>query len=196
MSAFAAKIARLASAEGEEDADILRHHRAHLLLAEAAAILRAGSSASHRAQAAEKMATAFSGGLNADFRDLVDDFIRAYTSRSFAADAADVGAPAAAFVDYIDAIASMLLVDAHIEDRRRARADQIMKLLDEIRAAPEAVNESLRRLGTTLTTARLEFFSLERLVDTARLGDPVFSQSPALARRQAFLCAACPGTAG
>ena len=84
MSVWAAKIARLASAEGEEDADILRHHRTQILLAEAAAILREGSSARHRAQAFEKIITTLSGTFLRDFD--IADFIRAYTSSSFAAD--------------------------------------------------------------------------------------------------------------
>ena len=60
MSVWAAKLARVASAEGEKDVDILQNHRAYVLLAEAAAILREGSSASHRAQAAENIMTACS----------------------------------------------------------------------------------------------------------------------------------------
>jgi hypothetical protein len=195
MSVWAAKIARLASAEGEEDAGILQHHRAYVLLAEAAAILRAGSSARHRAQAAEKMLIALSTTSVLE-SDVFHSYDRACGSSSFAADAADVGATAATFMQYLDAI-SVMLVAKNIEDddKRRQSADQITTLLEQIRAGPQAVDESLRRLGTTLTAARLEYFSLEGLVDMARLGDPLFPQTAAFARRQAFPCAACSRSA-
>jgi hypothetical protein len=91
----------------------------------------------------------------------------------------------------------MLVAEACRDDSRQQRAGQIVTLLEEIRAGPEAVDESLRRLGTTLTAARLEYFSLECLVNTACLDDPVFPQRAAFARRQALPCAACSrGTAG
>jgi hypothetical protein len=187
MSAFAAKIARLASAEGEEDVDILRQLRTQLVMAEAAAILRAGSSASLRAQAAEKIITACSGYLVVEFNDIHDVFIRAYFSTSSAADAADVGAVAATCALYLEAIVLMRLYPCG--DARGQISGQIVALLEEIRAGPEAVDESLRHLGTTLTASRLELFSLECLVSKALTSDPFFSQRPAFARRQAFpLC--------
>jgi hypothetical protein len=191
MSVWATKLARLASAEGEEDADILRHHRAHVLLAEAAAILRAGSSAPLRAQAAEKIMSATSGGVTLEVRDVSYDLIRAYSSRSFATDAADVGAVAATLAQHLDAILLIRLTVGRVDHDRRQLADQVMALLDEIRAGPEAVDESLRRLGTTLTAARLEYFALECLVEKVRPGDPLFPQRVLFARRQAFTCAAC-----
>jgi hypothetical protein len=195
MSAWAAKLARLASAEGEEDVDILRHHRAHVLLAEAAAILRAGSSASFRARAAEKIANVFSDVTILKF--FGGEYFLARNSSSFAADAADVGEAAATFAKYLDVISLMRVAEYRGEGGQRRLADVIMALLEEIRAGPEAVDESLRRLGTTLTAAQLELFSLECLVDKALPGDPVYPQRITFARRQAFPCAACPrGTAG
>jgi hypothetical protein len=192
MSVFAAKLARLASAEGEEDAGILRHHRAPLLLAQAAAILRAGSSASHRAQAAEKIISALSGHIVAVGGGGGSlKLIRAVYSSSFDADAADVGAAAATLAQDLDAISLMRMTTGCVGNVRLQVSDRITALLDEIRAGPEAVDESLRRLGTTLTAAQLEFFSLECLVEEARPEDPVFLQGVAFSRRQAFPCAAC-----
>ena len=131
MSAFATKLARLASAEGEEDVDILRHHRATVLLAEAAATLRAGSSASHRAQAAEKMAIALSGSGIVECHDFALEFVRAYKIfSSFAADAADVGPAAMALVPYLDAISLMRVYGEHGGDIRLECAAQIMALLE------------------------------------------------------------------
>jgi hypothetical protein len=185
MSAFAAKLARLASAEGEEDADILRHHRVNVLLAEAAAILRAGSSASHRAQAAEKIVDAVSDGIILDCNEVSNELIRACTSSSFDADAADVGEAAAALAQHLDIVVLMRLADRNRYGRIQL-TDKITALLELIGEDPESVDESLRRLGTTLTAARLEFFSLQSLVETTLPGDPVFPQSAPFARRRAF----------
>jgi hypothetical protein len=79
----------------------------------------------------------------------------------------------------------MLIAEARSDDRRRQCAGQIVTLREEIRARPEAVEESLRRLGTTLTAARLEFLSLKCLVSTVRPDDPVFLQRAAFDDRQA-----------
>jgi hypothetical protein len=185
----------MASAEGEEDVDILQHNCAYVLLAEAAAILRAGGSVSHRAQAAEKIIIACSGPVTVECSEVSAKFLRDINSRPSAADAADVGAAGVTFARYLDTISYLRVAPACGENSRRQCADHIMALLEAIRARPEAVDESLRRLGTTLTAARLEFFSLVGLVDKTLLEDPVLSQRAAFARRQAFLssrCAACP----
>jgi hypothetical protein len=89
MGSFAEKLERMVGVEGE-DADVRRHHRAHRLLAEATAILRAGSTASHRAQAAEKALVACFGhnlNHNLELGDAYTEFARAANSVSFEADA-------------------------------------------------------------------------------------------------------------
>ena len=182
MGVWADKIARMASAEGETDADILRHHRAHLLLAAATAILEEGSTAGHRARAAEKIMAACSGPVNLECTGVSRALAAAYNSISAAADDAEVGPSAALLAQRLDVV-SLTRVAGGGDEVRRYRADQMAALLEDIRMHPESVYESLRRLGTALTVPQLELFTVDCLSHAARPGDPIFSQRVALRGR-------------
>ena len=89
----------------------------------------------------------------------------------------------AASAHHLDVL-SLLRLSRVGDDVRCELAGQIVALCAEIRAvAQRSVDESLRRLGTGLTAARLGYFSLGCLVATARPGDPMFPQRAAFARR-------------